>query len=746
MNVGDLVAHLKINRDSVGPAFTQTEAEADGAGRRAGTRFGDGLLTGLRPKVDQISGVLTKLGAIPVFASMIPQALSLANALVPVSGALFALPAAATLAAGAFAALKVGTSGVGDALSALADGDAKKAAEALAKLSPEARQFVVAANGVRESMKGMQQSVQDKLFAGLAEDVKALGSTYLPTLKGGLGGIAESFNGIARSAMAAAQTPFFTGTVESILGQTAEVFDVLRTSVGDLLTVLVAAGDAGMPMVRAMASWAADGLASAAAFLQTAEGARWMQSAIDGAQAALSKLGQIVANVGTVLWSAMGASADAGFSLLDTLVQLTAQAAQWASSMQGQEQMAAIFSLLGQTAAALGPVLGIVGQAIATVVQWFTALPAPVQGVIAQFLAWSLVAGLIAPKLIGLVTGIRSVASAAGFVLGPLVTLGARWGLLGAAAQAAGATTGAGVGTILMAMTRAAAGMMARAAIMAASWLLAMGPIGWIVAAVIAVVALIIANWDKVKAFFMALPGYIGAALSWLGSVISSGASAAWDFIVSTAKAAISNAINTLLSLPGLVAYALGFLAGLVYNGALAAWRFLSETLPAAIDAALNWLAALPGRVLSFLVNLGQTIANGARDAWNWLVTTTVAVLAALPGLLRTGATNAWNAFRDATVNLATATLNFIRELPGRIRGFFADAGSWLVNAGRQIVVGLWNGLKSMAQAVLDWIRDLGARIAAGFRAAVGINSPSKIFAGYGVDLGRGLIDRKSVV
>lgn len=46
-----------------------------------------------------------------------------------------------------------------------------------------------------------------------------------------------------------------------------------------------------------------------------------------------------------------------------------------------------------------------------------------------------------------------------------------------------------------------AAQAMANAVRMAAAWVVAMGPIGWITTAVIGIVALIIANWDKVKAF-----------------------------------------------------------------------------------------------------------------------------------------------------------------------------------------------------------------------------------------------------
>lgn len=58
------------------------------------------------------------------------------------------------------------------------------------------------------------------------------------------------------------------------------------------------------------------------------------------------------------------------------------------------------------------------------------------------------------------------------------------------------------------------------AARMAASWLLALGPIGLIVAAVIALAALIIANWDTVKQWFSAFWGWIKEAASGAGEFI----------------------------------------------------------------------------------------------------------------------------------------------------------------------------------------------------------------------------------
>lgn len=121
------------------------------------------------------------------------------------------------------------------------------------------------------------------------------------------------------------------------------------------------------------------------------------------------------------------------------------------------------------------------------------------------------------------------------------------------------------VGIWIVNWVRMAAVALANAARMAAAWLIAMGPIGLIIAAIIALVVLIIANWDKIVEvtktvfqavwdfivsifntvrdailtawnavldFFRNIPGWIGDALSTVGEVLSWPFRQAWDWVV----------------------------------------------------------------------------------------------------------------------------------------------------------------------------------------------------------------------
>lgn len=97
--------------------------------------------------------------------------------------------------------------------------------------------------------------------------------------------------------------------------------------------------------------------------------------------------------------------------------------------------------------------------------------------------------------------------------------------------------------------------------------------------------------------------------------------------------------------------------------------------------------------------------------------------------------------FFDGIVNLAHIIFTWVRELPGRVVGALGNAKTWLLESGRDIVRGLMDGagefLPKLGSFFLDklpgWIKEP-------FKKALGIESPSKVFAEYGRDIGRGAV------
>ena len=86
--------------------------------------------------------------------------------------------------------------------------------------------------------------------------------------------------------------------------------------------------------------------------------------------------------------------------------------------------------------------------------------------------------------------------------------------------------------------------------------------------------------------------------------------------------------------------------------------------------------------------------------------------------------------------------VTFFQQLPGRIVAAFGNAGTMLFQTGRNIVMGLWNGLQSMgswlSSSLMNWVR---AVIPDPVERILGIASPSRVFEDIGSNLVLGLVE-----
>ena len=84
---------------------------------------------------------------------------------------------------------------------------------------------------------------------------------------------------------------------------------------------------------------------------------------------------------------------------------------------------------------------------------------------------------------------------------------------------------------------------------------------------------------------------------------------------------------------------------------------------------------------------------------------------------------------------LVQGTLNMIDT----IAGAFYDALPDIIEVGKNIVKGLWEGIKAMASWLKDKVTDFMSGIVGGVKSVLGIHSPSKVFAGIGENMALGL-------
>ncbi|MFE9886283.1 phage tail tape measure protein [Streptomyces scopuliridis] len=159
-----------------------------------------------------------------------------------------------------------------------------------------------------------------------------------------------------------------------------------------------------------------------------------------------------------------------------------------------------------------------------------------------------------------------------------------------------------------------AARAVAWAAVMAAQWLIAMGPIGWIIAAVVAMVALIVLNWDKIKNATGAVWGWIWGKIKGIGAAILGYITNMplvsyflrhWDRIKTGVASKAVGLIGFVRGLPGRIASAVGNLGSLLYNKGMNVVQGLWN----GIKAMGGWLAS---RVAGFAKNSVTGAIKGA--------------------------------------------------------------------------------------------------------------------------------------
>ncbi|MGI5288024.1 hypothetical protein ACQEVF_32430 [Nonomuraea polychroma] len=345
-------------------------------------------------------------------AAAVGGATALTAAVVPAAAAVAAMPAAMAATKVATGVLKVGLIGVGDAMSAVAEGDAKKLDEALEKLSPSARQFVRETAGLKTAFDPVQRAVQNRLFEGLADEMGPVARQLLPDVRTGMLGVAGSMNAAAKEAVRFSSTPMARGAVNATFASTSRIMGNLAGATRPALQVITQLAVKSLPLAERMAAWSVNGTKAAAAFLTSERGASMLERTVDRAGDTLEQMGRIGGNTVRGLIGVLSQAKNSGDGLLDTLEAGTAKFAAWSRSVQGQQQAAATFELLKDSAAAVAGVLPLVLGPLGAVVKLINGLPEPLRDGAVQALAFALVVGTLTSKLGPLVTGVGSVIGA----------------------------------------------------------------------------------------------------------------------------------------------------------------------------------------------------------------------------------------------------------------------------------------------------------------------------------------------
>lgn len=138
-------------------------------------------------------------------------------------------------------------------------------------------------------------------------------------------------------------------------------------------------------------------------------------------------------------------------------------------------------------------------------------------------------------------------------------------------------------------------------------------------------------------------------------------------------------------------------------------------------------------KIGAFFVTLWDKVKTIFRDTWDWIKNMFLSYTPA--GLI----IKHWDKIADFFANIWANIKNGLVNAWSSIGEFFSGLGSKFFEWGVNILQGLWNGITSMANKVVEGVKNIGHKIAKGFKSIFGINSPSKLFAEYGMNITQGL-------
>lgn len=216
-------------------------------------------------------------------------------------------------------------------------------------------------------------------------------------------------------------------------------------------------------------------------------------------------------------------------------------------------------------------------------------------------------------------------------------------------------------------------------------------------------------------------------------------------------KALKANPILTIISL----IIALGAVVYSVIKNwdKIAAWfKKLWDALVGIFKAAWEAIKKVWSTVTGWFSNLWGGIKAGAGKAWEGIKNTINKAregvqkawgsvkgwFSNLWGNVKSGISNAWGGIKDWFSNLQP--VEWMRGAWENVGTFFENLGPRFYEWGKNLLQGLWNGITSMVDKVVEGMKNIGRRIANGFKSILGINSPSRLFAEYGLNITQGLV------
>ncbi|EGQ3186390.1 phage tail protein [Staphylococcus pseudintermedius] len=718
---------------------------------------------------------------IPIIASLVPAIMAVGNALAVVGGGALGL-------AGAFGIATAGAVGFG-----------AMAISAIKMLEDGTLQASAATYAYKQSLKGVTNEWQkiislnaDSIFGALSSALNGVRTT-LKNLTPFLKGVSEAVNSTAQN---------FEKWVSS--SSTAKkAFETMNTSgVKVFSSLLSAAGRFGDGLVNILTQFAplfefvANGLNNMGASFQewankvsTQQG---IQKFIDYVKVNLPIIGKIFGDTFLGIFNLFKAFGSNSQTIFEALAQMASKFRAWSEQVAQsdgfkkfidyvQQNGPTIMSLIGNIimvlvnfGTAMAPIASVVLNVV-TAITGFVAKLFETHPIVAQIIGLAITFGGVLmtwiPIIVGIVSYLAPLIARFGFLKTSMLLLSRVFTLLSGPI---------GIVSKLFPILGAAIGFLT-------------SPIGLVIGAIIALIAIFVILWNKNEAFrnfIINLWNSIKDFFINLWTTLATIASVLWQLLLTTIVNIVISIQTWLTTTWQNILTFLSTLWNTLIVIATTIWNLLVTVIVTVITTILTVQQTIWNTILSFLQTIWNTVVSVATTVWNTLVTVITTVLNAINSfvttiwnaiysffasilsrisstvsqkfsevyrwistkiqlaysILSSILSNMWSVVSSKFSQIVSTVTSKMVEFYNAIKQKVQDSLNAVVNfvgefmdAGRNLIMGLVDGVKNAAGALIDAVTGAVSGAIDKAKSLLGIKSPSRVFKQIGVYTMQGL-------
>lgn len=217
------------------------------------------------------------------------------------------------------------------------------------------------------------------------------------------------------------------------------------------------------------------------------------------------------------------------------------------------------------------------------------------------------------------------------------------------------------------------------------------------------------------------------------------------DQVVQFFTVTIPEGVNTLVTniqtffgttIPYWIGYAVGYILGKLVEWGLKLVQFATQDIPQFISKVVDWFKQLPGKIWTWLLNTINKTAEWVRQmiqkaiqAGKDFITNVVNFIQQLPGKV-------WSFLSNTISNAASFVGSFANQAIQAGKQFFngivnkvKEIPGQMISIGSDIVNGIKSGISGAWGALTGWLGNMAKGLIDGVKGALGIGSPSRLFA-----------------